>query len=105
MSIENVPPSHPVQDNNIKCSVEVNSKKTIAHAISHVNFKLFLLSIVKLGKASEAARESVVDEEGTVRPSDTLLASYAVTPSTALRTPRTPMAAQDNILHNNFLMV
>merc|ERR1712223_488196 len=54
--------------------------------------------IVKLGKASEAARESVVDEEGTVRPSDTLLASYAVTPSTALRTPRTPMAAQDNIL-------
>merc|ERR1719228_1780042 len=54
--------------------------------------------IVKLGKASEAAREAVVDEEGTVRPSDTLLASYAVTPSTALRTPRTPMAAQDNIL-------
>merc|ERR1712223_217167 len=54
--------------------------------------------IVKLGKASEAARESVVDEEGTVRPSDTLLASYAVTPGTALRTPRTPMAAQDKIL-------
>merc|ERR1712223_426395 len=54
--------------------------------------------IVKLGKASEAARELVVDEEGTVRPSDTLLASYAVTPGTALRTPRTPMAAQDKIL-------
>merc|ERR1712051_370983 len=55
-------------------------------------------AIVKLGKASEAARESVVDEEGSVRPSDTLLASYAVTPSTALHTPRTPMAAQDNIM-------
>merc|ERR1712051_511242 len=55
-------------------------------------------AIVKLGKASEAARESVVDEEGSGRPSDTLLASYAVTPSTALRTPRTPMAAQDNIM-------
>merc|ERR1712223_884359 len=54
--------------------------------------------IVKLGKASEAARESVVDEEGTVRPSDTLLTSYAVTPGSALRTPRTPMAAQDKIL-------
>ena len=54
--------------------------------------------IVKLGKASEAARESVVDEDGEARPSDTLLASYAVTPGSALRTPRTPMAAQDKIL-------
>lgn len=54
--------------------------------------------IVKLGKASEAARESVIDENGESRPSDTLLTSYAVTPSTALRTPRTPMAAQDKIL-------
>lgn len=54
--------------------------------------------IVKLGKASEAARESVVDEDGEARPSDTLLTSYAVTPGSALRTPRTPMAAQDKIL-------
>ena len=54
--------------------------------------------IVKLGKASEAAREAVVDEDGESRPSDTLLASYAVTPGSALRTPRTPMAAQDKIL-------
>ena len=54
--------------------------------------------IVKLGKASEAAREAVVDEDGEARPSDTLLASYAVTPGSALRTPRTPMAAQDKIL-------
>jgi pre-mRNA-splicing factor CDC5/CEF1 len=55
--------------------------------------------IVKLGKASEAAREAVTEEGGaTNRPSDTLLADYAVTPGSALRTPRTPMAAQDKIL-------
>lgn len=54
--------------------------------------------IVKLGKASEAARESVVDEDGEARPSDTLLANYAVSPGTALRTPRTPMAAQDKVM-------
>ncbi len=54
--------------------------------------------IVKLGKASEAARESVVDEDGEARPSDTLLASYAVTPGSSLRTPRTPMLAQDKVL-------
>lgn len=51
--------------------------------------------IVKLGKASEAARESV---EAGQRPSDTLLADYAVTPGTAFRTPRTPMAAEDRVL-------
>ena len=75
--------------------------------------------IVKLGKASEAAREAVTDESGEARASgmikigqfenngsqstisfllDTLLANYSVTPGTALRTPRTPMAAQDKIL-------
>ena len=55
-------------------------------------------SIVKLGKASEAARESVAGHEGDEqRPSDTLLADYAVTPGMAMRTPRTPMA-QDKIL-------
>jgi pre-mRNA-splicing factor CDC5/CEF1 len=55
--------------------------------------------IVKLGKASEAARESVTDSEGgSQRASDTLLADYSVTPGTALRTPRTPMPQQDKIL-------
>jgi pre-mRNA-splicing factor CDC5/CEF1 len=55
-------------------------------------------SIVKLGKASEAARESVANEGEEQRPSDALLADYAVTPGTVMRTPRTPMAAQDKIL-------
>ena len=57
--------------------------------------------IVKLGKASEAAREAVVDEDGESRPSDTLLANYEVnTPGggSSLRTPRTPMASQDKIM-------
>ena len=56
--------------------------------------------IVKLGKASEAARDSVTaDIDGSsLRASDTLLADYSVTPGTALRTPRTPMPQQDKIL-------
>ncbi len=62
--------------------------------------------IVKLGKASEAARESVAaNSEGGERPSDTLLADYAVTPGAGgmgggggLRTPRTPAPAQDKVL-------
>jgi pre-mRNA-splicing factor CDC5/CEF1 len=53
--------------------------------------------IVKLGRASEAARDSVVDSE-SARASDTLLQDYAVTPGAAMRTPRTPLAAQDHIL-------
>ena len=53
--------------------------------------------IVKLGKASEAARDSVVDGE-SLRASDTLLQDYSVTPGAAMRTPRTPMAGQDKIL-------
>ena len=56
-----------------------------------------LEQIVKLGKASEAARESVVDGE-SMRASDTLLQDYSVTPGAAMRTPRTPMAGQDKIL-------
>jgi len=56
-----------------------------------------LEQIVKLGKHSEAARESVVDGE-SVRASDTLLQDYTLTPGAAMRTPRTPMAAQDKIL-------
>ena len=54
--------------------------------------------IVKLGKASEAARENVTESEAG-RASDALLADYAVTPSNAsLRTPRTPMAGHDKVL-------
>jgi len=56
-----------------------------------------LEQIVKLGKHSEAARESVVEGD-SVRASDTLLQDYTVTPGAAMRTPRTPMAAQDKIL-------
>jgi len=59
-----------------------------------------LEAIVKLGRHSSSARESVVGEQGdSVRASDTLLADYALTPGTAgLRTPRTPLAATDHIL-------
>jgi len=53
--------------------------------------------IVKLGRASEAARDSVVDQDSQ-RASDALLADYAVTPGSTMRTPRTPMPAQDKIL-------
>jgi len=53
-------------------------------------------AIVKLGRHSEQARDSVTD--GEQRASDTLLADYAVTPGSTLRTPRTPMAATDHIL-------
>ncbi len=52
--------------------------------------------IVKLGRHSEAARESVVDGDSS-KASDTLLADYSVTPGANLRTPRTPMG-QDKIL-------
>merc|ERR1719266_660308 len=57
-------------------------------------------AIVKLGRHSEQARESVVGgvEGDSQRASDTLLADYAVTPGAALRTPRTPMAQQDHVL-------
>ena len=56
--------------------------------------------IVKLGKASEAARESVTSEMlgDSQRASDALLADYAVTPGTNMRTPRTPMAQHDRVL-------
>jgi len=52
--------------------------------------------IVKLGRHSEAARDSVVDGDAN-RASDTLLADYSVTPGASLRTPRTPQV-QDKIL-------
>lgn len=55
--------------------------------------------IVKLGKASEAARESVTETVGdSQRASDALLADYAVTPGSNMRTPRTPMPQQDRVL-------
>ena len=56
--------------------------------------------IVKLGKASEAARESVTSElvGDSQRASDALLADYAVTPGSSMRTPRTPMPQQDRVL-------
>ena len=56
--------------------------------------------IVKLGKASEAARESVTSDTAgeSQRASDALLADYAVTPGSAMRTPRTPMPQQDKVL-------
>ena len=56
--------------------------------------------IVKLGKASEAARESVTSDMigDSQRASDALLADYAVTPGSNMRTPRTPMAQHDRVL-------
>lgn len=55
-----------------------------------------LEQVVKLGKASEAAREAA--EEGGNQASDTLLADYSITPNaTNLRTPRTE-AGKDKIL-------
>jgi len=56
-------------------------------------------AIVKLGRHSEQARDSVTGGEGEeAKASDTLLADYAVTPGAALRTPRTPMATTDHVL-------
>ncbi|CAL4063565.1 unnamed protein product, partial [Meganyctiphanes norvegica] len=48
-----------------------------------------LEQVVKLGKASEAARE-VAEEAGGSEASQALLADYSVTPGQAMRTPRTP---------------
>ncbi|XP_001604289.1 cell division cycle 5-like protein [Nasonia vitripennis] len=53
-----------------------------------------LQQVVKLGRASEAAREIVL--EGGNNASDSLLADYSLTPNTAM-TPRTP-AAVDRVL-------
>ena len=46
--------------------------------------------VVKLGKASEAARELAEEVGVTNGASQTLLADYTVTPGQAMRTPRTP---------------
>ncbi|CAL8079438.1 unnamed protein product [Orchesella dallaii] len=56
-----------------------------------------LEQVVKLGRASEAAKEAA-SESGT-KASQTLLSDYSLTnTSTVLRTPRTPAAATDKIL-------
>lgn len=55
-----------------------------------------LQQVVKLGRASEAARE--VATEGGQQPSDTLLADYSLTPAGGTRTPRTPALTTDRIL-------
>nr|CAD7589113.1 unnamed protein product [Timema genevievae] len=55
-----------------------------------------LEQVVKLGRASEAARE--VASEGGQQPSDALLADYSLTPVGAARTPRTPAPTTDRIL-------
>jgi hypothetical protein len=54
--------------------------------------------IVKLGRHSEAARDSVVDA-AAARASDTLLSDYAVTPGSALRTPRQVLISDFFCLH------
>lgn len=56
-----------------------------------------LEQVVKLGRASEAAKE-IASESGS-RASQTLLSDYSLTNSqTILRTPRTPAPATDKIL-------
>nr|XP_039267244.1 cell division cycle 5-like protein [Styela clava] len=55
-----------------------------------------LEEVVKLGQASEAAKQVV--EEGNAA-SDALLADYSVTPNvSAMRTPRTPMMQVDTVM-------
>lgn len=60
-----------------------------------------LQQVVKLGRASEVARE-VATESGTGA-SDALLADYSISTSAALRTPRTPAASTDRILQVFYL--
>lgn len=56
-----------------------------------------LEQVVKLGRASEAAKEAA-SESGS-KASQTLLSDYSLTnASTVLRTPRTPAPATDKIL-------
>uniref|UniRef100_A0A224Z5D5 Pre-mRNA-splicing factor CDC5/CEF1 n=1 Tax=Rhipicephalus zambeziensis TaxID=60191 RepID=A0A224Z5D5_9ACAR len=56
-----------------------------------------LEQVVKLGRASETAREAA--QEAGHQASDTLLADYSLTPATGpLRTPRAPALSRDTIL-------
>ncbi|XP_026274832.1 cell division cycle 5-like protein [Frankliniella occidentalis] len=56
-----------------------------------------LQQVVKLGRASEVARD-VATESGTGLASDALLADYSISTAGAIRTPRTPAPATDRIL-------
>lgn len=58
-----------------------------------------LEEVVKLGVASEVARQAAEESESANSASSTLLSEYSVTNTmaTGLRTPRTP-AAQDRIM-------
>lgn len=56
-----------------------------------------IFQVVKLGKASETAREAA--EESGNKVSETLLSDYNLTPGTlSARTPRTPATNRDSIL-------
>ncbi|KAL1139865.1 hypothetical protein AAG570_006842 [Ranatra chinensis] len=55
-----------------------------------------LQQVVKLGRASYAAREAVT--EGTETPADTLLNDYAIATPNPANTPRTPAPTTDRIL-------
>ncbi|KAL0269731.1 UNVERIFIED_CONTAM: hypothetical protein PYX00_007365 [Menopon gallinae] len=55
-----------------------------------------LQQVVKLGRASEIARD--VASESGIEASDTLLADYSLTPGTGAVTPRTPAPLTDRIL-------
>lgn len=64
-----------------------------------------LQQVVKLGRASEAARGAVT-ESGTPGASDTLLSDYTVTPAVgAGRTPRTPAPTTDRILQVSVIIL
>lgn len=58
--------------------------------------KCFSFQVVKLGKASEAARELAEETSGSGA-TETLLGDYGTTSSGAMRTPRTP-AIQDSVI-------
>lgn len=55
-----------------------------------------LESVVKLGRASETARE--IATEGGIGASDVLLADYSITPGIGAATPRTPAPQTDRVL-------
>lgn len=61
-----------------------------------------LQQVVKLGRASYAAREAVT--EGSESASDTLLNDYALATPNAGSTPRTPAPTTDRILQVNSIL-
>ena len=58
-----------------------------------------LQQVVKLGRASEVARD--VASESGIQASDALLADYSITPGGGAVTPRTPAPQTDRILQVN----